>query len=158
MEFSIKERFLWIGFSVILVVLIFVLLFKNVSDTNQFQENKKLLVTKIKDLSDSLKQYKKLLKAQPGLSVWQIQRLKKKGLKDPVKDIVANLLKHHELIPYKGVLGGTMRFLMDGIHVLTPKWVFASFEDGHILGHMLLEYKVSNDGKISWKVVAAYLE
>jgi len=68
-------------------------------------------------------------------------------------------MKHNELIPYGGVLGGTMGFWSESdIHVLTLKWVFASFDDGHILEHMLLEYKVSDDGKISWKVLASYLD
>ena len=159
MKFLIKERFLWIVFSVILAVLIFVLLSQNISYRSQFQQNEELLFARIEGIKDSLTQCEELLKTQPRLSVWQIQRLKKKGLKDPVKDIVADLMKHNELIPYEGVLGGTMGFRSESdIHVLTPKWVLASFDDGHILGHMLLEYKVSNDGKIFWKVVASYLE
>jgi len=158
MNFSIKERFFWIVFSVILVGLIGVLLFKNIRYRGQFQQDKELLFTRVEGIKDSLKQYKELLKAQPGLTIWQIERFKKKGLKDPVKDIIADLMKHNELIPYEGVLGGTMGFLRDDTHVITPKWVLARFEDGHIGGHMLLEYKVSNDGKISWKVLASYLD
>lgn len=159
MRLSIKKRFLWISVSVILAGLIGVLLFKNIDNRNQFQQDKKLLLTRAEDLKDSLKQYKELVKAQPGLSVWQIERLKKKGLKDPIKDIIADLMKHNELIPYEGVLGGTMGFWSESeIHLLTPKWVVASFDDGHILGHMLLEYKVSDNGKISWKVLASYLD
>lgn len=159
MKFSIKERFFWIGLSVILVFLVFVFISKNIGNRSHFQQDKELLLTRAEDLKDSLKQYKELIKAQPGLTIWQIQRFKKKGLKDPVKDIIADLMKHNELIPYKGVLGGTMGFWSGkDIHILTPKWVFASFDDGHIGGYMLLEYKVSNEGKISWKVVASYLD
>ena len=85
-----------------------------------------------------------------------IERLKEKGLSNPVQDIVSNLTKHRELIPYKGVLGGTMGFYYDKeIWVLNNKWVFAYFDDGHYGGHMLLEYNVADNGKINWKRIAA---
>jgi hypothetical protein len=39
-----------------------------------------------------------------------------------LKDIVADLKTHSELIPYKGILGGTMGFYGDNdIHVLTNR-------------------------------------
>jgi hypothetical protein len=89
---------------------------------------------------------------------WDIQAMKQKGLKDPVADIIADLRQHRELIPYKGVLGGTMNFYDDSkIWVLTKKWVLAYFEDGHVAGYLLLEYEVSQGGKISWKTVASYV-
>jgi len=84
-----------------------------------------------------------------------IQDLKKKGLANPVQDIISNLMGHNELIPYKGVLGGTMGFYEKGIRILTNKWVLAYFEDGHIGGYLLLEYKVSNDGTITWKRISS---
>jgi len=37
------------------------------------------------------------------------------------------------------------------IVLLRPSFVFAGFEDGHIQGAMLLEYKVTEQGGISWK-------
>lgn len=83
----------------------------------------------------------------------------KKGLRDPNKDIRADLIKHNELIPYKGVLGGTMKFNSDkDIYILSAKWVRAYFDDGHIGGWILLEYQVSDGGKILWKVVGSYLD
>jgi len=89
---------------------------------------------------------------------WDIQAMKKKGLHDPVSEIITDLKQHRELIPYKGVLGGTMNFYDDSrIWVLTKKWVLAYFEDGHVAGYLLLEYEVTQDGKISWKTVASYI-
>ena len=89
---------------------------------------------------------------------WDIQAMKKKGLPDPVNQIIADLKRHRELIPYKGVLGGTMNFYDNSkIWVLTKKWVLAYFEDGHVAGYLLLEYEVTQDGKISWKTVASYI-
>lgn len=74
------------------------------------------------------------------------------------KDIINDLIKHPELIPYDGVLGGTMGFYdPEGIQVLSDRWVFAGFDDGHINGYMLLRYS-SNDGKISWEVIDSYLD
>jgi hypothetical protein len=85
--------------------------------------------------------------------------MKEKGLENPVHDIVSDLQKHRELIPYKGVLGGTMGFYStEDIWILNNKWVFAEFDDGHIGGFLLLEYQVSNTGKISWKKIASMRE
>jgi hypothetical protein len=96
---------------------------------------------------------------RPGLYSWHIIELRRKGLADPVHDIVTDLMHHSELIPYEGVLGGTMSFYSeDTIHVLTTRWVLASFEDGHIGGNMLLEYRVSSDGEITWSVIDSYLD
>jgi hypothetical protein len=86
---------------------------------------------------------------------WNIERLKEKGLSNPVQDILSDLKNHRELIPYEGVLGGTMRFYDKESWILNDKWVFAYFEDGHIGGHMLLEYNVNENGKINWKRLAA---
>jgi hypothetical protein len=40
---------------------------------------------------------------------------------------------------------------------LSPPYAFATFEDGHIQGEMLLSYEVSN-GKIEWKRLWAELD
>lgn len=73
------------------------------------------------------------------------------------QDIINDLMKHDELIPYEGVLGGKMNFYSEkDIFVLSDKWVLAYFEDGHIGGNMLLEYSIKDD-KISWKVIDSYV-
>ncbi|MFC1489593.1 hypothetical protein ACFL6K_00115 [Candidatus Latescibacterota bacterium] len=77
------------------------------------------------------------------------------------KLIIDYLVKHPELIPFPGVLGGKMRFVPNSkydIRVLTPQWIYAIFEDGHIRGHMLLEYNISNGNDITMKSIDAYLE
>ena len=84
-----------------------------------------------------------------------IDDMKKQGLANPVSDIISDLQKHRELIPYKGVLGGTMGFYSrKDVLVLTDKWVLAEFDDGHIAGYILLEYHIENGGKIDWKKIA----
>ena len=83
--------------------------------------------------------------------------LKDKGFTGQLKDIVSDLKTHIELIPYKGILGGTMGFYGDNdIRVLSNRWVFAYFEDGHSQGYILLKYDINNES-IAWKVIDSYL-
>jgi len=79
--------------------------------------------------------------------------LVEKGLHDPINDLVRDLMRHNELIPCKGVLGGTPGFYNpDRIAVLSKDHVIADWEDGHIKGTIELSFVVSN-GVISWTVV-----
>jgi len=89
---------------------------------------------------------------------WDIKAMRKKGLKDPVNNIVSDLKQNGRLIPYKPTLGGKMNFYgSDKIWILTGRWVFAYFEDGHKGGYALLEYEVAPGGRIIWKILASYL-
>lgn len=93
------------------------------------------------------------------LSHFEINRLKRMGLNNPVDDITGDLLKRSDLIPYEGVLGGTMAFYSpENIHILSSEWVFAYFEDGHIRGEMLLKYSVEPNGSITWEVIDSRLD
>lgn len=79
------------------------------------------------------------------------------SIQNPISYIRKDLMKRSDLIPLEGVLGGTTGFYDENrIHVLNYKWVYAHFEDGHIGGEILLEYGISEDGKINWKVIASY--
>ncbi len=83
--------------------------------------------------------------------------LKTNNIDDLISHLKTDLKKRKDLIPYKGVLGGTMGFYDENrIHILNHQWVYAYFEDGHIGGEMLLEYDISEDGKINWKVIASF--
>ncbi|WP_276499291.1 hypothetical protein [Pontibacter litorisediminis] len=85
------------------------------------------------------------------LSQSDIQRLKRRGLKNPESDLMNDLSrKQSELIPAEGVLGGTMA--IRDTRILNDRYVLAYFEDGHNGGYMLLKYEVK-DGKINWTVV-----
>jgi len=84
--------------------------------------------------------------------------LQSRGLADPVEDIVADLQKHPELIPFEGHFGGTMDFYDGCVLALTDRWVLASFEDGHNDGYILLRFDVGPDGDIRWERLAAYEE
>ena len=89
-----------------------------------------------------------------GITTTEIAVLRAWGLADPVADLKADLARHPELIPIEPVLGGTMGFRdPERIWVLNARWVFADFEDGHIGGSMLLEYRVRS-GRITWRRLA----
>ena len=73
--------------------------------------------------------------------------------------LVADLLQRDDLIPFEGILGGTMGFYTpDNVYVLSERWVYARFEDGHIGGEMLLEYRFDAAGQIDWTVLRAELD
>ncbi|MBW2039986.1 MAG: hypothetical protein JRI46_10435 [Deltaproteobacteria bacterium] len=148
---SSKERYFWIVLSAILLALVFVLSFQYVRYKEGLQEAQKGEEALLKKLE--------ALEGASLLRSWDVARLKNKGLSNPVEDLAADLMQHRELIPFEGVLGGTVGFYSKkDIHVLTSRWVLASFEDGHVGGRMLLEYRISPGGKISWKVLSAYLD
>ncbi len=90
----------------------------------------------------------------------ELDQLRWEGLTDPVGQLRSDLQEHPELIPFPGVLGGTMRFSPAGgdIAILSGTWVFARFEDGHVSGECLLAYTVGPRGKIRWKVVASRMD
>jgi hypothetical protein len=84
-------------------------------------------------------------------------RYERLGLADPETNLKKDLMKRKDLIPWKGVMGGNMAiYNEDLIWFMAPNWCLAYFEDGHIGGYMLLEFKVQN-GKISWNLIDAKL-
>jgi hypothetical protein len=104
---------------------------------------------------DSLRTRLKALASSP-IDAIEIGLLRRRGLENPVQDLVADLQRHPEIIPYQGVLGGRMGFYdRDRIRVLNDSWVYALFDDGHIVGHGIFGYHVASGGKISWRVIAA---
>lgn len=86
------------------------------------------------------------------LDDFQVALLKEAGLKDPIKDLHADLYNHPELIPVPGELGGTMHFEGDFV-VVSDHWAVSRFSDGHVEGILFLSYTVQN-GNIKWKVMA----
>ncbi len=83
------------------------------------------------------------------------QFLIERGLKDPLHDLVQDLMKHNDLIPCGGAVGGKPGFYdPDRIFVLSKDHVIADYDDGHVEGTIELTFIISN-GAISWKVVNA---
>jgi len=92
---------------------------------------------------------------------FQIKELRRRGLSDPLVDLAKDLRGHPEVLPESlvGEVGGTYGFYNpEGIHLLTTKWVLAEFDDGHRLGHMLLEFAIRDSAKIDWKPIAWALD
>lgn len=150
MGFS-RERFVWIVISIILGAVIVVL-------SLQYYR----LQVRLSEMEKEQEALLAQLEASPSHSLLTSRdkaQLQRRGLSHPEEDIVSDLMQHRELIPFEGVLGGTMGFYSEqDIHVLNSRWVLAAFEDGHIAGHMLLEYRVDPGGEIHWKPLSAYLE
>ncbi|WP_242927568.1 hypothetical protein [Pontibacter vulgaris] len=85
------------------------------------------------------------------LSESDIQKLQRKGLKNPESDLMNDLnRKQNQLIPEKGTMGGTMT-IRDS-RILNDRYALAYYEDGHNGGYLLLKYTVNN-GTINWTVV-----
>lgn len=94
---------------------------------------------------------------EPGLSEFDLRRLQRKGLPNPVFDLMQDLARRDDLIPAEAFFGGTMYIIPGEVYVLTDRWVLAGFEDGHARGNLWLEYDVREDGQISWRVLDWYL-
>jgi len=156
------EAILWLVVMVVAILFSALLLVRNARQGTQIEDlqaDNSILAGQVLELQNRCAEYERQVKEQPGLLPWEIEELQKKGLGNPLYDLAADLQRHPELIPHKGVLGGTMAFgFPEKIHVLTDKYVLAYFEDGHIAGWMLLEYGVSKGGKIYWRVIDSYLD
>ncbi len=94
-----------------------------------------------------------MIQSKPHVHLFHsVAQLKEEGLSDPVEELITDLKQHSELIPMKGILGGTMQFRNEKTWVITDRWVLAHFDDGHVGGTLLLEYSVQ-DGAVQWTVV-----
>jgi regulator of replication initiation timing len=83
-------------------------------------------------------------------------QLKDKGFETP-EELLDTLSNENDLIPYDGVLGGTMRWWPTESRIINSEWVLGYFEDGHILGHALLEYQIDEQQNVTWKLIKAIL-
>lgn len=79
------------------------------------------------------------------------EKLIRNGIKNPTEFIENALRGKPELIPLKGVLGGTMSF--GKIQLLSDKWLIADFNDGHIEGKGIYEYKLNKYGKLEFELL-----
>lgn len=150
------ERMVWASFMVFLVVVLFIYMLrgagleKDVTAANE--ENLRLQLQLARYMDREVP-----MPVQAGLTRGQAQRLQRLGLSEPVPQLRDDLAGQPELISHEPVLGGSMYFVPDGIHVLNDRWVLAIFEDGHIRGQALLRYEVAH-GNITWQMMDSYLE
>lgn len=73
------------------------------------------------------------------------------------EELLLNLEDNSELISFEGVLGGKMQYFASESSVISSRWVLGYFEDGHIFGYSLLEYKIDDKGEVKWKIIDSYL-
>ncbi|MCA1799102.1 MAG: hypothetical protein LC632_06465 [Xanthomonadaceae bacterium] len=69
--------------------------------------------------------------------------------------LLVALLRRPDLIPIEPVLGGTFYYLEDSVRVLSDRHLYVAVEDGHIAGHLLLEYRAASDGGYTFQVMSA---
>lgn len=75
------------------------------------------------------------------------------SIEAPEEFISQELRKHPNLIPLEPVLGGRMQFRQ--VKVLTEDWVFAIYDDGHIQGNSIFQYKLQSDGSLQFKEIVS---
>jgi hypothetical protein len=142
-----RERSFWPLVTIVLGILLLVLIVVN-SLTRGRVDAYKLRLQKLSEQLES---------GPLTLGMSEIERLSRNGLENPILDLKNDLMAHPELIPYEGVLGGTMGFYSENrIWVLTERWAVAEFDDGHRMGYLFLDYSVEN-GAITWTVNSHYL-
>jgi hypothetical protein len=81
--------------------------------------------------------------------------LKSEGFENPAA-LIDDLRSHPEKIPMNAVLGGTMGFT--AIRIVNEHWIYADYEDGHIAGASIFEFRHTMDGTIQWTVIASEKE
>jgi hypothetical protein len=114
---------------------------KETSDQNQLDSSEKEYSDEMSDIREHT------------IQETDRQFLIEQGLRNPINDLVADLMKHNELILCEGSVGGTPGFYSPNrIAVLSKDHVIADYEDGHDEGTIELTFIVSR-GTISWKVV-----
>ncbi len=98
------------------------------------------------------------MRNRPGLSMEEIDEFKRKGLDNPYDDIITDLGLHKELIPLKGEYSARPSVYENvSMYLLNSKWAYASLLGGSTLSQTLLEYHVSDNGEIIWKVIDTYV-
>ena len=157
---NMKERTLWLTFTAILILVSSLLMYRILlhrAEIHRLKEHSQVLRAQADSLIFLLHQNGILPGSPSGLPDFERDELEQKGLQDPSRELLEDLLKHPELILFPSELGGTMVFSPDETFILTDQWLFTSFSDGHIKGYMLLTYQVDGNGKIDWEVIKSYL-
>lgn len=73
-------------------------------------------------------------------------------------EIIQDLLRHKELIPFEGVLGGTPGFYKESIIICknnnTNGYIFVVADDGHVSADMLVSFSKGTGDFITWNLIA----
>ena len=123
-------------------------------ESNQMLQS---LTIELQQLNEEKLNLQNELNSAVTLDELSIDRLKEKGYEDYAL-ILNDLRNHNELIPFDGVLGGSMAWQPDRAFLLNYEWAYAMFEDGHISGAALLKFEIKDNKRIQWTVVDAALD
>lgn len=117
-------------------------------------EAQQLTIDSLNHQIDSLQQVNNELKEDEHYwfdtwsGAYQFEQL---GIYDGKERILSQLYDSPQLIPMEAVLGGTMMF--GRIELLGDSWLIAEYDDGHVVGKSLYEYKVDKEGKITFSIL-----
>lgn len=128
-------------------------------ELSEVTEQKNRLEARVSELQQELEQTEEEHDAPVStfrpLSDYELRRFEQKGISDPVSFLRDELQDRPDLIPAEAVLGGTMHFYdREAIHIISDRWVFAEYEDGHVMGQVLLSYHIDEDRTVNWEVIA----
>lgn len=94
--------------------------------------------------SEELKRARALITADRGdhaLPHPEWEKLKKSARPDPQAWLTESIVSREDLIPWKGIHGGTMKIYDPSlVWFVGPRWCIAWVEDGHIGGYILLRF------------------
>ena len=74
------------------------------------------------------------------------------SIPEPEKFLLEKLREKPELIPKKAVLGGTMHFT--SISFINDHLILAEYEDGHIMGRAIFQYKMDKNGNLNFELLS----
>jgi len=169
-----REKYLWIFLSAFLFIISVLLLYyayRARGEISAYDENLTNCSIALDDaekdlisVNEKLEQVRRELQASRfgGAGDNMVPRkyldeFKEKGLTSPLSNIKRDLIEHPELIPFESTRNHTWSFYNPKeIYVISPKLVFANISNRSSNGWVLLEYKVNNGGKITWKRINAY--
>ena len=155
-----KKKYLIIGLTIIIVILIL----DNVRlriVTNKIKDNLRHKEYLIELKEKSIKEIKQIdsieianyeNKISPNYES-SINRLKRKGLSDPLNMIRDDLMQNQDIIPDRDMPKGKLYFQRNYINIINEKWVAAYYENGHFGGELLLRMDIDKNKKIAWTVL-----
>ena len=76
-------------------------------------------------------------------------------IKDEIYELNALPGEEHALIPYASMSGGKM--LINSIRLLNHKWIIANFSDGKYWGELLINYEITEDEQLKFKLIDSFL-
>lgn len=126
----------------------------NLKDSSRDIDSLNIIIEKLRNENSSLR--KDLIDKTAETNYWYAndfegRKLMDQGIINPSEYIADQLKDQPEIIPMKAVLGGKMHFL--NVQILGREWIIADYEDGHVLGKALFQYKVNKDGKVDFKLI-----